>query len=337
MSASLALPFVPGLTLACAAVVGVIAWRMLPLEWSGRRTAVVAGLITLVITGLLVASGVLSAWGALTISVHAMFLVLGFVACWVASQRRASALGVDGHQLRDLFAVALVLGIVGARARFVYERWDRFTVGTDGQPIPLTKSLELAANLDAGGAVWYGGALLATVGVIALLWARRHPILAFGDVILPGLLIGLGIGRIGCFFNGCCYGAPTDLPWAVACPVAPHDPVHPAQLYETIATWTLGGLLWWWYPRRRHDGQILFLAVAGYALWRFFNEGLRGGHDALTTWFGHQLTTSQATSLELLVSSLVGYVALRWWRRHKGLANQRLPEQAQGAKDQADG
>jgi phosphatidylglycerol:prolipoprotein diacylglycerol transferase len=38
------------------------------------------------------------------------------------------------------------------------------------------------------------------------------------DIIAPCLMIGLGFGRIGCYLNGCCYGAETSVPWAVQFP-----------------------------------------------------------------------------------------------------------------------
>jgi phosphatidylglycerol:prolipoprotein diacylglycerol transferase len=51
----------------------------------------------------------------------------------------------------------------------------------------------------------------------------KLPPLAIGDVVAPSVAIGLGLGRIGCFLNGCCFGGPTDLPWAVRFP-APSPP-----------------------------------------------------------------------------------------------------------------
>jgi len=68
---------------------------------------------------------------------------------------------------------------------------------------------------------------LPTAAVAAWLFARRRglPILPLADVIVPGLLVGLTLGRVGCFLNGCCYGGACDLPWAVRFP-----PESPAWL-----------------------------------------------------------------------------------------------------------
>ena len=48
--------------------------------------------------------------------------------------------------------------------------------------------------------------------------ANSIPIRRGMDIIAPCLLIGLGIGRVGCFLNGCCWGATCDAPWAVTFP-----------------------------------------------------------------------------------------------------------------------
>jgi phosphatidylglycerol:prolipoprotein diacylglycerol transferase len=77
---------------------------------------------------------------------------------------------------------------------------------------------------------FYGGFLLATP--CCILYARYHriPILLGMDVVAPLLMIGLGLGRIGCFLNGCCYGEQSNLPWAVRFPY--YSDVYLAQMNE---------------------------------------------------------------------------------------------------------
>jgi phosphatidylglycerol:prolipoprotein diacylglycerol transferase len=53
------------------------------------------------------------------------------------------------------------------------------------------------------------------VGAIASLAAFHTPVGAFLDVASPGLFFGLAIGRIGCFFAGCCSGRPTASRWGI--------------------------------------------------------------------------------------------------------------------------
>jgi len=84
---------------------------------------------------------------------------------------------------------------------------------------------------------------------------------------------------VGCFLNGCCYGAPTGLPWGVRfpalSPAGDLHAVHPTQLYETAAALAMCALLWRLYPRRRFAGQTACLFGLLYSTWRFANEFLR--------------------------------------------------------------
>ena len=69
-----------------------------------------------------------------------------------------------------------------------------------------------------GGLVIYGALLGGAIAVIAFVRKHNLPLLAIADLITPSMLVGLALGRVGCFLNGCCYGGPTTLPWAVKFP-----------------------------------------------------------------------------------------------------------------------
>jgi phosphatidylglycerol:prolipoprotein diacylglycerol transferase len=84
----------------------------------------------------------------------------------------------------------------------------------------------------------------------------------------PALAIGHAIGRIGCFLVGDDYGRPSNLPWAVAFPrgLPPTDvPVHPTQLYETIALTCVAWMLIRWRRRGLPDAEVIgrYLVLAG--------------------------------------------------------------------------
>ena len=65
----------------------------------------------------------------------------------------------------------------------------------------------------SGGLTMYGGVLAAMVGRRGIyLRRRRVRVPAMADVVAPSLGLGLGLTRIGCFLNGCCYGKPTTGP-----------------------------------------------------------------------------------------------------------------------------
>ncbi len=322
MAAAISVPFLHPVLLTVVVIGTVaIAWGA-PSHLRERRWWPVASLGLGLLVGVIAAlTGLVPWFGQLHLAAYSLCLAAGFILAFLLMRRRARLIGVQQAWLVDAFGIAVVLGIVGARARYVYERWDHFSAEGQGD---LQRTLLLAADLDRGGAVWYGGVLLATVGVAAYVYYRKIPLIAFADVGLPALIAGLAVGRIGCLFNGCCYGAPTSLPWGIACAHYPGQAVHPTQVYETIACALLATVLMWFWTRRRRDGQVAFFAVVGYALWRFCNEGLRGDHDVFAygwaTEGGTLLTTSQATSLHLILGALLFAVAIGWYRRTHPLA-----------------
>lgn len=311
MAAAIAFDFLHPVLLAAAGFSALAAGWAAPPAWRSARwwpaVAVGAGAA---FAALLALIGAVPWFGKLHLAAYAACMIGGFALAFLLTFRRAPLIGMSRAQLTDAFLIAVVLGVVGARIRYVYERWDQFLANAGGD---LHKALVTAADIDRGGAVWYGGALLATIGISIYLRHRRIPLLAFADIALPALIGGLAVGRIGCLLNGCCYGAPTDLPWGISCAHYPGEAVHPTQVYESIACAVLAGILYWAWGRRRRDGQIAFWGVVGYAVWRFGNEALRGDHDAFA--FGTGLTTSQATSIWLVLGAMVLATVVGAWRR----------------------
>lgn len=323
MNASISVPFLHTVFLTTAAIAAVVSFQVLPKTWLDRWFSVpIAGTIGLGLAGALHLFGLIPLWGTLTLAAFSLFMICGFTLAWWLLRQRAHHLGLNHSQVVDLIVVSLVLGVIGARARFVWERWDLFSMDSHGHPLPLGDTLGEIFDLNAGGAVWYGGVSFAVVGCLWLCQRWRLPPLALADLAMPPLLAGLATGRIGCFFNGCCFGAPCDLPWGIPSPRNPLIHVHPTQLYETVVCGLMAAGLWWFWARRRWDGQILILTMLGYGLWRFLNESLRHeatGDDpgANTLIFGlFPGTTSQATSLDLILGALVLGAWLAFRRRN---------------------
>jgi phosphatidylglycerol:prolipoprotein diacylglycerol transferase len=94
-----------------------------------------------------------------------------------------------------------------------------------------------------------------------------------GDLFAPGLALGISIGRWGCFFNGCCYGIPTNLPWGV---VFKGVVSHPTQIYESIFCLILFFYLWSVRKAVNKEGDLFKIFLLWYAFFRFWIEFLRG-------------------------------------------------------------
>ena len=234
---------------------------------------------------------------------------------WMATYRAQRA-GIDREIIWSMAFWLFIGGMVGGRAFYVIEYWDaRFHADS------LRETLLRVINFPEGGLVVYG-ALFGGVAAV-LLFIRKHklPALATFDLIAPSMAIGLALGRIGCFLNGCCYGGATNLPWGVSFPPGsppyidqiassalssanppPHSlPVHPTQLYSAITAALIGWVLWSYYPFRRRDGQVIALMLMIYPISRFMEEIIRTDEPAV---FGTGLSISQNISLAVFVAGI---------------------------------
>ncbi|OPX25078.1 MAG: hypothetical protein B1H04_00725 [Planctomycetales bacterium 4484_123] len=152
---------------------------------------------------------------ALRIYGYGLMLVGGFL-CGIALGRwRARRFGEDPRVVPTLGLLALAGGVVGARAAYVVQHWDR-------QFAWRAEPLGEVLNITSGGLIYYGGVVLATALILAYLLIRRLPVRRYLDIITPSLMLGLAFGRVGCFLNGCCYGrrCRVDFPLAITFPYA---------------------------------------------------------------------------------------------------------------------
>lgn len=225
--------------------------------------------------------------GPFTLYSYGILLVIAFiVSTWLATRashrlppaRRA----IGAEQLVDCASLALLGGVVGARLLYVILQRELF----------LQSPRETLA-IWHGGLVWYGGlvgGLLAAWGYVR--W-KRLAFLRVMDQFVPFLALGHGIGRVGCFLNGCCYGKPTTDWWGVTFP-GHAQPVIPTQLVEAVGLVVLAGILWRVQraPVGDRPGGLFGLYLMGYAVLRFFLEFLRG--DQVSGWAG--LTLPQLLS-----------------------------------------
>jgi phosphatidylglycerol:prolipoprotein diacylglycerol transferase len=160
---------------------------------------------------------------------------------------------------------------------------------------------------------------VAALGVAWWYMRKTHlPLLKTADVFAPAIALGHGIGRLGCFAAGCCWGVPCDRPWAVTftSPAANHlvgvplgVPLHPTQLYEALAEFAIFGLLYRRIARPRPAGSIIALYLMLYSAVRFTVEFYRY-HEQGNLW-GGPIDTSQWISIALFALGAAYFVRNR--------------------------
>jgi phosphatidylglycerol:prolipoprotein diacylglycerol transferase len=254
-----------------------------------------------------------------TLHTFGLFLAAAyFAALWwlLRSVRRE---GMDTERAAGLALWLIVGAIVGAKALMIV----RSLPGYLAHPSDLWS---LATLQSAGD--FYGGFIGALVA--ALVFFARHPDVPrwrMADLCGPAIALGQAIGRIGCFMAGDDFGRPTHVPWAVVF----HDPdaaeiggaplgipLHPVQIYESLACLALFFFLVWLARRKRFDGEIIIAYSILYAIARFFLEFFRGDTDRGFV-FGGLLSTSQFIAIIVLLIGLPLFVIKLKGSKYPGL------------------
>lgn len=144
---------------------------------------------------------------------------------------RARQVGLPGEAIYSLAVWLVVGGILGARLFYVIEYWEQqfYHTTVDGR-FDWQATLFAVLSIQKGGLVVFGSLIGALLGLFAFTRYYRLPLLPLADLIAPSMAVGQAVGRIGCFFNGCCYGSECDLPWAVQFPWG--SPPHIRQIEQ---------------------------------------------------------------------------------------------------------
>ncbi len=227
---------------------------------------------------------------------YGFFVALGVLAVFLLADRRAARFGIPQGIAVDLIFLLFVAGIAGGRMLYVWQNIEDYR-----------HSLWKGFLIQEGGLVWYGGFIFAVAAGLVYVYWRRQSVLKLLDFFAPLVPLAHGIGRIGCFLNGCCYGRETNGPWGV---IFYGDTVkrHPAQLYEALFLFALSALLFYLSSAKKREGELFIFYLLFYSAFRFFIEFWRG--DQIV--FGY-FTLPQWTSLVLFAgaSLLLFYIRKR--------------------------
>ena len=158
----------------------------------------------------------------------------------------------------------------------------------------------------SGGMASMGGVAALAVALWVASRCAQRPLAELADAIAPAALVALGIGRIGCFVAGCCYGQPADLPWSVVFPELGPPARHPLQLYSAAVDLLLAWLV------TRGDvppGVIAVRTAFGLGAARLALETLRD--PAATDVLGGGIGSARVGALVLLIGALAAGWRLR--------------------------
>ena len=244
--------------------------------------------------------------GSLTVHTYGVMLMLAFLAALgrayaVAKRRNDPALPPDS--ILDVGIWMILVGTLGARLLFVVVGWRDYAHAPDF-PANIFKVWE-------GGLSFHGGLFAGIAALIGYCLIKRLSILRVADLFAPSVMLAYVIGRLGCFFNGCCYGAPTAMPWGIRF----HDdgivtpPSHPTQLYASALSLVFFAGLVWLERRQTYRGQIICWYMLGASVERFLMEIWRAGTTSTVVALG--LTDVQWLCLVMAGVALTGMAFFR--------------------------
>jgi phosphatidylglycerol:prolipoprotein diacylglycerol transferase len=234
--------------------------------------------------------------------IYIFMIVIAIVLSCILAKKRGLPV------LRFYFITVLIctISLVGARI---------YHVLTHLQSEP---DFSFASILSSSDTASFGAFIFGIAGGILLLKFMKIDILTALDVYTPALAVSHFIGRLGCFMAGCCFGIPSNLPWAVRFP--PHSPahsahlaqgfisgnhelslpVHPLQLYESLFGLVLFVIVIYLFNKPLRKGALFFAYIICYALFRFFMEFLRGDDRPVVSSF----SLPQVLSVIFIISSI---------------------------------
>jgi len=216
--------------------------------------------------------------GPVAVRTYGFLLTLAFVLGIWFSAKRAKKQEISIDWLPDLSLIILITAIVGSRFFYVIRHLEEF----EGHRWDMVNPFQSSGEIGIGGLSMFGGLVLAIIGSIVYLRLKKLNVQKIADMVAPSIMLGLGVARIGCFLNGCCFGLPTQSSLGVIFP--PDSPagyfypdIHlfPIQLVASLMGFFIFGLLIVLEKLKKFDGFTFWLMLALYSVGRFVIDFFR--------------------------------------------------------------
>ncbi len=236
--------------------------------------------------------------GKTTIYTYAFLIVLGTLVASIYTKWRAKKeLGITVLS-NNFFYLVFIAGFVGGKLFFYLER-----------PMYFLRNPTLMHDNFSGGFVFYGSFITIIPVVIWYLKKHKISVLPMLDVLAITTLIVHSIGRLGCFFGGCCYGKPTNSFIGMVFPKTNGMHVHPSQLYEITALLLIMCILFIIKKRQQFKGQLFLTYIMLYAIARGILEIFRGDRRGFI--IQDYLSHAQFIAVLLILSTFLFYYKLK--------------------------
>lgn len=233
---------------------------------------------------------------------YGAMLAVAFLLGIALTSYEARKAGLSPDDVLDMSIYVIIFSILMSRAVYVMTGWHEFA----GHAVDALKIWD-------GGLSFHGGVIGGSTAGVLFCVRRKISSKKMIDAVMPGLAVGLAIGRIGCFLNGCCFGCATHLPWAVHFPVRPGGPApfdgiprHPTQIYDSLMNIAIMLLLVFPLKKlKRKDGDLLAFWLILDGVSRYIMEIFRSGQSSVVTSSG--FTLAQWVCFGMIAAGIIIY------------------------------
>ena len=249
--------------------------------------------------------------GSFPVYSYGVMLALAFIMGILFAMKEAKRIGENPERILDLSLYVILGALIGGRLGYIIFYLDYYLK----DPIKILYFRQ-------GGLSFFGGFSIAFL--LCLLYIKRTKISfwKFADIAAPSVAMGIGIARIGCFLNGCCFGVVSEnygikFPSLHMPPVYSQQlkdgliasgssytlPVIPTQLYSFLYAFLIFFILLGIRKYKKYDGYLFLNFLVLYSISRFIIEFFRfyGDNYKMFNYF----TITQTILLGVVLVSLV--------------------------------
>jgi len=237
-----------------------------------------------------------------TIYTYGFLIAVGvFLAYFYTAYHAKKQFNLSYDQTQVMIILIIIAAVIGGKFFIIFEDPKTYL----GHPGELFKNF-------GSGFVFYGSLLFAIPTIYLFIRYHKLPLLPMLDIIAGTTCIVHGMGRLGCFFAGCCYGKPTDsfIGMNFNAGNGIDADLHPTQLYSSFLIWSIFIFLQYKKKRQEFKGQLFFTYLILYSIGRSVIEIFRGDESRGYVIDG-VISNSQLISLFVLGVAIYFYVKLK--------------------------
>jgi phosphatidylglycerol:prolipoprotein diacylglycerol transferase len=273
--------------------------------------------------------------GPVAIRTYGFLLALAFVSGILFAARRAKKRGLGIDWIPDLSLIVLISAIIGSRFFYVIYHLEEF----EGRILDMINPIQSTGEIGIGGLSMFGGLVLAIVCGIVYVHIKRLGVWRIADIVAPSIMLGLGIARIGCFLNGCCFGLPSQSSFAVVFPhnspagyMYPDTSIFPIQLVAALLGFLIFGVLLLAERFKDFDGFTFWLMLILYSMARFTIDFFRYYEESMIF---ARIGSADLTVNQALIVLIFLFSIFMWIYQRKKSKRKILPEDDLSPKEES--